>query len=328
MKRLLCFMAMTIILSMGALQAHAAANYPTRAITCIVPFAAGGIGDSSARILAEYLQKELGQPIAIVNRTGGATIPGTTSGLRAAPDGYTIVAGSPGNAFSAAIFTEAPRFDLDAMTFVAAYLSQDRIVMTRPDRPYKTWQEFVEYAKANPGKVSFGSGGSPEAMEAFRAAAIKSGLDLKYVMYKGGADAATDALGGHVDLIEAGVGSPGYQAARKGELIILANLGYEEVPGFADVPRLRDDLGFPYAAGMVFGFVFPDKTPEAIRARWEQAIEKVVQEKEVREMIEKMGPRITFMNGAAYKAFTQKALADVDAMLEFTKDARTKDAAK
>jgi len=321
MRKLLCFMAIAIMLSVGAIQAHAAANYPTRAITVIMPFAAGGIGDTSARILADSLQREFGQPVNIVNRTGGATIPGTLAGLRAAPDGYTIVAGSPGNAFSAAIFTEATRFDLDAVTFVAAYLSQDRIVMMRPDRPYSNWEEFVAYAKANPGKVSFGSGGSPEAMEAFRSAAIHAGLDLRYVMYTGGADAATDVLGGHIDMIEAGVGSPGFQAARKGELVILANLGYSEVPGFPGVPRLTD-LGAPFAAGMVFGFVFPPGTPEPIRLKWEQAIQKLMQDKEIVERLEALGPTITFMTGAEYEAFTRKAIADVDAMLEFTKDAR------
>jgi len=321
MKKLLCFMVMALMLSMGVVQAHAAANYPNRAITVVMPFAAGGIGDTSARILADSLQREFGQPVLIVNRTGGATIPGTLSGLRAAPDGYTIVAGSPGNAFSAAIFTEAERFNLDNVTFVAAYLSQDRIVMMRPDRPYKNWAEFVAYAKANPGKVSFGSGGSPEAMEAFRSAAIKEGLQLRYVMYTGGADAATDVLGGHIDLIEAGVGSPGFQAARKGELTILANLGYSEVPGFPGIPRLTD-LGAPFAAGMVFGFVFPANTPEPIRLKWEQAIQKIIQDKEIVERIEALGPTITFMTGKEYEAFTRKAVADVDAMLEYTKDAR------
>jgi tripartite-type tricarboxylate transporter receptor subunit TctC len=320
MKKLLCLMAMTVMLSMGALQAQAA-EYPTRSITIVMPFAAGGIGDTSARILADSLQRELGQPVLVVNRTGGATIPGTLSGLRAAPDGYTIVAGSPGNAFSAAIFTEATRFDLDAMTFVAAYLSQDRIVMMRPDRPYKNWQEFVAYAKANPGRVSFGSGGSPEAMEAFRSAAISAGLELRYVMYAGGADAATDVLGGHIDLIEAGVGSPGFQAARKGELMILANLGYSEIPGFPGIPRLTE-LGAPFAAGLVFGFVFPQDTPEPIRLKWEQAIQKLVQDKEIIEKLEALGPTITFMTGAEYEAFTKKAIADVDAMIEFTKEAR------
>ena len=321
MKKVLCFTAMVILLSMGALQAHAAADYPTRAITAVVNFGPGGIGDTTARILAEPLQRELGQPIVIVNRGGGATIPGFSSALRADPDGYTVAAGSPGSAIIATIFTDAPRFDLDAMVYVGAYMFQDRIVMVKADKPYKTWQEFVAFAKANPGKLSFGSGGAQEAMEAFRAATIKDGLDLKFVMYKGGAEAATDLLGGHIDVIEAGVGSPAYQAARKGEVNILVNLGYTKIPHFEKIPSLLD-LGYPYPAGVVYGFIFPDKTPEAIRARWEKALEKVLQDKDVIDKMANIGLNVQFVKGADYKEFCKKVVTDMNSLLEYNKQAK------
>ena len=324
MKKLFCLMIMAVMLSVGALQAHAAANYPTRAVTMVVPFAPGGIGDVSARILAEALQKDFGQPIIVVNRTGAGGITGLNSVLRDKPDGYTIAAGSPGSAFAATLFTGAPRYDLDTIAFVAAYLFQDRVFIAGPNTPYKTWQEFVAFAKANPGTVSFGSSASQETMETIRAAAIKDGIDLRFVMYGGGGEAATDLLGGHVDTIETGVGAPGFQAARRGQATILANIGFnEEVPFFENIPRLTD-LGYDFASGVVFGFAFPGKTPEPIRARWEQAIEKVLKDPEVLEKMENIGIRPRFMGGADYKEFSKKFVANMEAMLEFNQKATKK----
>ncbi|MBO6003123.1 MAG: hypothetical protein J6P53_06465, partial [Mailhella sp.] len=152
------------------------------------------------------------------------------------PDGYTISAPST-PAFTATIFLKGKPYDLDDMAFAAGYMVNDRILLVKPDKPYKTWQEFIAYVKANPGKVSIGSGASQAAMEVLRSIAIKEGLDVNFVMYKSGGEASADLIGGHIDACELGVGTAAYQAARKGELSVLANLGTGEVPDFPGVPK-------------------------------------------------------------------------------------------
>ena len=96
-------------------------------------------------------------------------------------------------------------------------MPQDRLLLTRPDKPYKTWKELVDYAKAHPGTVSVGSGASQEALEVLHAAAIHDGIKFRLVMYKSGGPATADLMGGHIDACELGVGTAGYQAARKGD---------------------------------------------------------------------------------------------------------------
>lgn len=128
----------------------ASAQYPDKAVTCIVPFAPGGAADVSVRMVADYLSKELGQPLVIVNKGGGSGIPGLNFGLKAKNDGYTVIGGAIGNALVATYFLKAPAYNLDDLIFVGAYMPQDRLLLTRPDKPYKTWKELVDYAKAHP----------------------------------------------------------------------------------------------------------------------------------------------------------------------------------
>lgn len=296
----------------------ARADYPEKAITCVVPFAPGGAADISVRMLADELGKELGQPLAIVNKGGGSGIPGLNFGLKAANDGYTVSGGAIGNALVATSFLNAPEYDLDDMVFVGAYMPQDRILLSRPDKPWKTWQEFIDYAKKHPDSVSVGSGASQEGLEVVRSAGIKDGARMKYVMYKSGGPATADLLGGHIDAAELGVGTAGYQAARKGDLIVLANLGTAEVPDFPDVPKLRD-LGYPFSTSLMYGFVFPKGTPENVRAKWEQALRKVLTKPEVLDKMEAAGFVPRFLTGREYEEFSRDSVQSVKKMLEYNK---------
>lgn len=292
------------------------AEYPEKAITCIVPMAPGGAADISVRMLADALGKELGQPLAIVNKGGGSGIPGLNFGLKAANDGYTVIGGAIGNALVATRFLKAPEYNLDDIVFVGGYMPQDRLLLTRPDKPWKTWQEFIDYARKHPGTVSVGSGASQEGLEVVRSAGIRDGAKMKYVMYKSGGQATADLLGGHIDAAELGVGTAGYQAARKGDLIVLANLGTAEVPHFPNVPKLRD-LGYPFSTSLMYGFVFPKDTPEAVRARWEKALKAVLQNPEVIAKMEAAGFVPQFLTGKEYADFSRHAVDSVQKMLKY-----------
>lgn len=315
MKRLFG-MLLAALLLVGTTCGMARAAYPEKAITCIVPFAPGGSADISVRMVADYLAKELGQPLVIINKGGGSGISGLNFGLKSRNDGYTVVGGAIDNTLVSTYFLGATPFDLDDIVFVGAYLVQDRLLLTRPDKPYKTWKEFIEYARDHPGTVTVGSGASQVGMEVVHSAAIKEGVKFRLVMYKSGGPATADLLGGHIDACDLGVGSPGYQAARKGDLIILANLGTSEIPFFPDVPRLKE-MGYPFAASLRCGFCFPKATPQEIRDRWEQALAKVMANQELQEKMKTAGFAPSFLTGKEYEEFSRKTVKDFQEMVQF-----------
>ena len=212
---------------------------------------------------------------------------------------------------------------MDKMAFVGAYMPHDRLLLTRPDKPYKTWQELVEYARTHPGEVAIGHGASQEGLEVVKAAGIKEGVSFNQVMYKSGGPATADLLGDHIDVCDLGTGTAGFQAARKGDLIIIANLGTAEVPFFPDVPKLRD-MGAPFATSLMYGFAFPNGTPEAIRLKWEQALAKVMQNKELLDKMHAAGFTPAFLNGKEYREFSRNSTIAVQEMLKYNKQGSKK----
>lgn len=321
MNKLLSAVLAGAFLLLG-LPALSRAAFPEKPVTIVVGFTPGGTADLSARMLAKPLEKVLGQPVVILNKGGGAGMPGFEYVLKAKPDGYTISAPAVGSCISTALFLRGKTYDLDEMTLVGGYLILDRILLARTDKPYKNWQEFVEYVKANPGKVSIGSGASQEATEVLRSFALKNGLDVNFVMYKSGGEASADLIGGHIDACELGVGTAGYQAALKGELNVLLNLGLNEVPGIPNVPRLHPDLGHPFYASLAYGFVLPKGTPADIVEIWENAVRQVVADPQFQENMQKAGMAVQFMTAAEYRTFLENATKTLIELLEYNKNAK------
>lgn len=297
---------------------QAQAAFPEKPLNVIVAFAPGGTADISVRMLAKKLESILGQPLVITNKGGGAGVPGFDYVMKAKPDGYTIAAPST-PAFSASIFLRKKAYDLNEMCFAGSYMLNDRILLARTDKPYKTWEEFKAYIKANPGKISIGSGASQEAVELLRSVAIKEGLNVNFVMYKSGGEASADLIGGHLDACELGVGTAGYQAARKGELNILLNLGTGDVPDFPNLPKLHADFGHPFYVSVSYSFILPKGTPEKIRATWENAIKLALEDQELQQAMLKAGFSPKFMSGQETKDFCVEATKLLPAMLEFNK---------
>ena len=178
MKKLLASSLLGALILLGAAPVQAA--YPEKPINVVVAFAPGGTGDVTVRMLAKPLEKILGQPLVIVNKGGGAGLPGFEYVMKAKPDGYTVSAPGVGSCTSSAIFLKNKVFNFDDMELAGQYMTLDRIVLSKKDKPWKNWDEFVAYVKANPGKVSMGSGASQEATEVLRAYAIREGLDINF----------------------------------------------------------------------------------------------------------------------------------------------------
>lgn len=322
MKRIF-FMVLAVawVVSFFAGTLFAAETYPNRPVTFLVPWGAGGMTDVTARLLAEKFKAELGQPVLVVNKPGANGAIGLKYALSQKPDGYTVVLGPMTDALANSYFQDTESIHIKDLAFAGGYLPQERVLYTTPDKPYKNFAEFIDYAKKHPGEISAGSGGSQWALEIVKSIAVKEGLKLKYVMFKSGGEASTAILGKHVDICETGTGTPAFQAAREGKLILLVDLGSGSVPFFPDAKNVKQ-LGYPYASVVYYGFSLRAGTPEAIRKKLEDSLRKVLQDPEVKEKTLQMGLTTQFVDGKAYERIVTEAVNSVPEMLKYNKAAQ------
>jgi tripartite-type tricarboxylate transporter receptor subunit TctC len=264
----------------------AAQNFPARPITMVVPLPAGGTADILARIAAEQLKNELGQNVVVENRPGGAGgLIGTESVFRATPDGYTILC-APQLTFSVATKLN-PRmtFDPGTMEPVSVLATYPAILLVRPDLPVNSVPELIAHAKANPGKLNYGSQGIGQighlAIEQFKHMAK---VDLVHVPFRGSAPAITALLGGQIDVL------PDLVPATKphidaGKMKLLGVASRERLPAFPNVPAIHEVLpGFEADTWM--GVVAPPGTPKEITQKLSDAIRTAFQKPEVKKRIE------------------------------------------
>jgi tripartite-type tricarboxylate transporter receptor subunit TctC len=269
----------------GVAAAPAQTGFPNRGITMVVPLPAGGTADILARIAAEQLREELGQNVVVENRPGGAGgLVGTESVFRAAPDGYTILC-APQLTFSIATRLNAKMtFDPGTMETVSVLASYPSILLVRPDLPVSNPAELIAYAKANPGKLNYGSQGIGQighlALELFK---IMAGIDMVHVPFRGSAPAITALLAGQIDVL------PDLLPATKphieaGKMKLIGTAGRERMAAFPNVPAIRETLP-GYEADTWMGVVAPPGTPKDIVARLSDAIGHAFRKPEVHARI-------------------------------------------
>ena len=247
--------------------ATARAGYPDRPVKIIVPFAPGGGTDIIARVLADSMSKDLGQPVIIENKPGAGTIVGTAAAASSAADGYTLVMATFAHAVNPSINSKLPYDTFKAFAPVALVARSFNIVVINPKLPFKTLQDMIAYAKANPGKLNYGSFGigtsAHLAGELFKNLAQ---VDLTHVPYKGAAPAITDLLGGQIELMFTTVASVA-SYIEGGQLRALAVTSAQRSPAFPDLPTIAE-AGVPgYAAESWYGLYAPAGTPADAVAR-------------------------------------------------------------
>jgi len=267
--------------AIGALMVAGAAyaqQWPTKPVRVIVNVAPGGVADVTARVLSARLTETLGQTFLVENRAGGDGYIGFEAVARSEPDGYTLLY-SPGSSMMMAPHI-VKRPDLDptkALTPVAATGAVSLYVLLRPEFPAKSFEEFHAYARANPGKLNYGSPGngtSPHiAVEVFNR---EANVKLNHIPYKGAGPALKDLMGGQIDLaFDPGVG---LAAAKDGRLRMVAVAGPVRHPGFPDVPTLEEKGIKGVDGGPHFGFYAPAATPREVVDRLNREVLKVMKE--------------------------------------------------
>ena len=239
--------------------------YPARAIRWVVPFAAGGGADVVARPIALAMGEMIGQPIVYDNRGGGNGIIAGEIVARAAPDGYTLLVGSPALiTTNPSLYPKMPFDTLRDFTPISNFARIPNLLGAHPSLPARTVQELIEYAKANPGKINWASSGIGSGGHlAVELIQIKAGIKVVHVSYKGAGPALIGVLGGNVHLLFAG---PGVfmQHIKAGRVRALAIGSLQRIPILPEVPTLNES-GFPgMESGSWHGLMAPTATPGAI----------------------------------------------------------------
>jgi tripartite-type tricarboxylate transporter receptor subunit TctC len=243
--------------------ASAAEKYPSRPVHFISGFAAGGAVDITTRVLADWLSADLGQQFVVEDRGGMGGNLGTQMMINAPPDGYTILLDAPSNAISASLYKKLP-FDFIRDTVpVAGVMRLTNVMVVPPSLPVKTVAEFIAYAKANPGKISFASSGNGTSVhmsgELFKA---MTGIEMVHVPYRGSAGAYPDLMTSKVDVLFDNL--PGsIEFVRSGQLRALGVTVATRWPSLPDVPAIGETVP-GYEASIWYGISAPKGTPPEV----------------------------------------------------------------
>jgi tripartite-type tricarboxylate transporter receptor subunit TctC len=282
--------------------------FPSKTVQIIVPNAAGGVNDVLARIIAQRLQVQLGKPVVVENRPGAGGDIGTESVLKADPDGHTLVMGSIALTLKPALY-KTLRFDpRTEVTSVARLANQPMIIVSKPDLPVSSLDDFIQLAKANPGKLSFGTPG-PGTPQHFGAEMLcaQTGLKMIHVPYRGAVPAMTDIMSGQIDLYYATETSAGAHIAA-GRMKPLAVTGDRRIATFPELKTIVE-LGLPKASiGIWYGLFGPPKMPESVLGRLATELKTMSETEDYRDRLAKLALQNTMSSPQELKAQIEREI--------------------
>lgn len=286
MKRRLIFAALATALCLPVVQAQ---DYPNKPIRIVVPFPAGGTTDIITRAVAQKLSEEFKQPVIVDNRPGGGANIGADHAVRSAPDGYTLLMASTAHSINASLYpkmTYDPVKDFTPITMVA---ETAQVLVVHPSVPANNVRELIAYLKAAPNPVSYssaGNGSQPHlSTELFK---MMSNTPMLHVPYKGGPQAMTDLIAGHVQVSLATAPSA-VQNVKTGKVKALGVSTKHRIPALPDVPTIAES-GLPgYEASGYFGLVGPPQLPATIVNKINAAVVKIVREPAMSKYLSEQG---------------------------------------
>jgi tripartite-type tricarboxylate transporter receptor subunit TctC len=285
-------------LSAGALALPAfprvagAQTYPSRPVRIIVGFAPGGPTDILARLVGQWLSERLGQQFVVENRVGGSGNLATETVINAPADGHMLLQTAPANTINATLFDKLNFNFIRDTVPIAGTLRTFYIMVVNPSLPVKSVAEFIAYAKANPGKISYASAGSgtPQhvSAELFK---MMTGVQMQHVPYRGSIPGMTDLIGGQVQVMFDNVATA-LESVRAGKLRALAVTTAARLPAAPDVPTVGESVpGFEVSAQ--FGLVAPRKTPPEIIALLNREINAGLADPKIKARLNQLNGQIT-----------------------------------
>jgi tripartite-type tricarboxylate transporter receptor subunit TctC len=306
------------LLLLAALPVFAQDPYPSKPITMIVPFPPGGVADIVGRPLASQMEKVLKQPVVVVNRTGAGGAVGMAAAAKAAPDGYTILmALSSISIFpvSDRISGKAPSYEMKDFAPIALITADPTVLVVSADSPWKTLKEFVDSAKAYPGKINYSSSGVygtlHVAMEIF---ANSAGIKLFHVPYQGGGPALTALLGGQVHALASGP-APAVGQIKAGKMRALASWSTERLPLMPEVPTFKE-LGYDAEFYIWSGVFAPAAIPTPVLDRLRAAVREAANSAEFKGAMEKVQTPVSYLDAPAFRTYWERDAARLKVALE------------
>ncbi len=313
MQRRRFLLALSAAAAVAWPMAALAQAFPNKPIKLVIAFPAGGPTDITMRALADGASRALGQPVIVENKPGaGSTLP--TQALQTSPaDGYTL-AQIPLGVFRLPYTTKLtwdPVKDINYVLNVTGYAFG---LVVPADSPIKSWTHFVGYAKANPGKLTYGSTGTMTSPHlTMEQAAQKAGLQVTHVPYKGSADLMQALLGGH---IMAAADSTGFAPhVESGKLRVLNTWGDKRLDKFPDAPTLKE-LGLDIVQNSPFGIGAPRDTPPAVVKRLHDAFKQAMEQPAYVDALKRYDMVPMYMSSAQYKKFAQDTFTREKALIE------------
>ena len=266
----------------------AIAQYPNKPIKMIVPLAAAGTGDTLARAVGEEMAKELGQPVVVENKPGAGGLVGTEMVANAPADGYTLLAVSPSHVINPALYAKKTYDPLKSFEPITVMANTHQVIVAHPSVPAKDLAELIAYAKANPGKLNYGSAGTGSAthlnMELFRSMA---GIDIVHVPYKGSTQARQDVLAGQVQLAMDGL-LPVQPLIKDGRLKAVGITSSKRAQSNPEIPIIGEVVK-GYASDTWYGILVPAGTPKDVIAKLHTAAVKALNSPAVKDRLTKLG---------------------------------------
>jgi tripartite-type tricarboxylate transporter receptor subunit TctC len=275
-----------LVLLISFFVVEARAEYPDRPISVWVTYAPGGSLDMTTRAITAVVAKILGQPMVVENKAGGGGTVALALIANAKPDGYTLCSGTDSGIVRAPQLQKVTYKPLKSFTPLVAYAAVQNAIVVKKEAPWKSLKELLDYAKKNPNKVKYSSGGVGTGMHhAMALLEVKEGIKWIHVPYKGNADAMTALMGGHVDACSAG--PEVYPFERAGSVRILAMAETRRNPNYPDIPTMKE-LGYDFANDAFFTIVGPAGLPQDVARKIENAFVKAAESKEVKAVVEKL----------------------------------------
>lgn len=313
MKKYLALLLACLLVFAVAGCGDKAEKFPTKPVTLIVPWAAGGGTDAIARGLAKQTEKFLGQTITVNNTTGGGGAVGHGAGLSAKNDGYTVT-------MITFELLSLPPQKLVPFTYkdydLLMRLNSDPAALTvHADSPHKTVKDFIEFAKANPGKVNVGNSG-PASVWHIAAGLLeeKAGIKLNHVPFNGAAPAITDLVGGHIQAVTVSPAEVQSQV-KAGKLRMLAVMSDKRDPNFPDVPTFKE-AGYDVTFATWRGLAVPKNTPENVKKVLAESFKKGYDTPEFQDFAKKASLGLAYLPANEFRTFLDQTSANVEAVMK------------
>jgi tripartite-type tricarboxylate transporter receptor subunit TctC len=294
--------AITLLACAAGFSAHAV--FPDKPIRIVIGFPAGGPLDSHMRLMSDKLSTALGQPVIIDYKSGAGGAVGADAVAKAAPDGYSLLLANTGTmVINPAVYTKLPYNTLRDFAPVARTAQQPLLLIVNPAVPVKTLAEFIAHAKANPGKINFGSAGNggishlvPEMLKQ------AAGISITHVPYKGSAPAFVDLMAGQVQFMAESVPQAA-QYAKQGKVRALAVTSRERNAALPDIPTMAEAGVSNFEVVGFYGILAPAATPKGVMERLSSAFRQVLDDASIREHMVQQGADPAFLGGAEFLAY-------------------------